>query len=352
MTIKPNVGFEKEDLLKRKVLLVAGLALLLSLVLVACGTQSGGGQDGGGDQGGETNYKKSMQLGTGSTGGTYFPLGGEMATLLSDQVNIDGFNVSSVESGASVENMAKIGRGQFQLGMTINGTAANALNGEGQFQDGAINNAGFMLHIYPEVLHAITRESTSITSIDQLEGKRVAIGPPGSGTQAAAKVALSAYGLEEGDYQAFEEGFGDAAGKLQDGNIDASFAILGSPAASVNQLQASTGDVRYLEITGDALNNVQEQSFYGPFKIPNDAYDWTQSEINTISAYAVLMGSTTQVSPEAGYQITKTLLEQHGEISHPQAASMTKEKALKGRQGMPLHPGSKRYYEEQGMLEE
>lgn len=334
--------------MKKKVSLVAALALTLSLLLIACGTQGGGG---GGQAGGETNYKKDLQLGTGSTGGTYFPLGGEMATLLSDEVPIDGFNVSAVESGASVENLAKIGSGNLQLGMTINGTAESAANGEGEFEGKPVENFGFLNQIYPEVLHVVTLGRTGIETIDDLEGKKVAIGPPGSGTRTAAKFVLEAYGLEEGDYQAFEEDFGDAAGKLQDGNIDASFAVLGSPAASIDQLQATTNDVRYLEITGDPLSTIESDTFYGGYTIPQDAYGWLPSPVKTVSARAVLVASTTQVSPEAGYQITKTLLEKSDQISHPQAKNMTKDNALEGRGDLPLHPGAERYYKEQGMLE-
>lgn len=323
------------------------LFLLLSIVLVACGG-TGGGQ-GSGEQ---TDYQADLRLGTGSTGGTYYPLGGEMATLLSNNVDIEGFNVSSIESGASVENMAKIGNGEFQLGMTINGTAVEALEGQGEFDGRPIENFGFMTQIYPEVLHVVTLGRTGIESIEDLEGKKVAIGPSGSGTQIIARQVLSAYGIEQGDYQSFEEGFGDASGKLQDGNIHASFEVLGSPASGIDQLQASTGDVKYLEITGEQLNQIESDTFYNPYEIPADAFEWLDSPVQTISAYAVLVGSTNQVSPEAGYEITKTLLEKSDQISHPQAEHMTKENALKGRLDLPLHPGAEEYYSEEGMLEE
>lgn len=330
----------------RKTSLAAILFLLLSMILVACGG-TGGGQ--GGEQ---TDYKTDLRLGTGSTGGTYYPLGGEMATLLSNNVDIEGFNVSSIESGASVENLAKIGNGQFQLGMTINGTAVDALKGEGEFDGRPVKNFGFITHIYPEVLHVVTLGRTGIESIEDLEGKKVAIGPSGSGTQTIARQVLSAYGIEQGDYQSFEEGFDDASGKLQDGNIHASFEVLGSPASGIDQLQASTRDVKYLEITGEQLNQIESETFYDSYEIPADAYEWLDSPVQTISAHAVLVGSTNQVSSEAGYEITKTLLEKSDQISHPQAKHMTKENALKGRLDLPLHPGAKKYYREEGMLEE
>ncbi|WP_207890281.1 TAXI family TRAP transporter solute-binding subunit [Rubrobacter taiwanensis] len=329
----------------KKSFLTVAVAFLLAAVLAACGTGPTGEPQ-------EEDFRTDIQLGTGSVGGTYFPLGGEMATLLSDEVDIEGFNVSSVESGASVENLAKIGTGEFQLGMTVNGTAQDAMNGEGEFEGRPVENFGFMIQIYPEVMHVVTLERTGIESIADLEGKRVAIGPPGSATQSATRGILAAYGIEDGDYQAFEEGFGDAAGRLQDGNLDASFAILGSPASSVDELQATTGQVRYLEIEGDALERFTGETFYEPYEIPADHYAWLEEPVSTVSAYAILVGSTNQIDEETGYQITKVLAERAAEeISHPQAENMTKENALLGRLDLPLHPGAERYYREEGMLD-
>jgi uncharacterized protein len=328
----------------RRSLLVVALAFVFAAVLAACGT-TGSGTD---PQ--EEDFRTDLQLGTGSVGGTYFPLGGEMATLLSDE--IEGVNVSSVESGASVENLAAIGNGDMQLGMTVNGTAQDALNGEGEFEGRTVENFGFITHIYPEIMKIVTLESTGIESIADLEGQRVAIGPPGSATQSAAQQILAAYGLEEGDYQAFEEDFGDAAGRLQDGNLEASFAIVGSPASSVDELQATTGEVKFLEVEGEALETITGETFYEAYEIPAEDYDWLEEPVSTISAFAILVASTNQVDEETGYEITRVLVEQGAEkISHPQAENMTPENALEGRLDLPLHPGAERYYEEQGMLE-
>ena len=199
------------------------------------------------------DFRTDLQMGTGSTGGTYFPLGQEMATVMQNNVEAEGFNVSAVASGASLENLGNIASGEFQLGMTVHIPALDAYNGANEFEEGgAITNFGFMGHIYPEVMQVVTTADTGITSIAELEGKRIAIGPPGSGTQAAAKLILEAYGIEDGDYEAFEEGFGDAAGRLQDGQLDASFGLLGLPAGNITEL-ASQRDVVILPVEGTHL---------------------------------------------------------------------------------------------------
>lgn len=325
---------------------ITSLLALVSVcaLIAACGSSSGSGKG---------DYTTKLQMGTGSVGGTYYPLGGEIATMLTKNADVKDLNVSAVETGASVENMAKIGAGKLQLAMTINGTAREAYDGTGEFDGKTVENFGFIGQIYPEVLHVVTLESSGIESISDLKGKKVAIGPPGSGTSIIAQKTLAAYGIEKGDYDAQQEDFGDASDKLQNKNIDASFGVLGAPAADIDELQASTKDVRYLEIDGDALKKLTgDDSEYNSFKIPQDSYDWLDHDVQTIAASAVLVASTDQVSKETGYEITKTLFENNDKISHQQAEYTTKDRALTGRLGLPLHPGAKQYFEEEGLLDD
>ena len=109
----------------------------------------------------------------------YFPLGQELANLFVENIDVEGFNVSSVETGASVDNLAQIARGDLQLGIAQNNTAQQAVAGEGEFEGGAVDNVGFMGQLYREAISIITLDSTGIESVEDLEGKRVAIGPPG-----------------------------------------------------------------------------------------------------------------------------------------------------------------------------
>jgi uncharacterized protein len=332
--------------LKSKALVLLTLLLSFSIVLVACGAPSGQGSG----QPAEEDMT-DLQLGTGSVGGTYYPLGAEMANVLNEHVDAKGFNVSAVETGASVENLAKIGSGDLQLGMSVNVTAVQAQEGTGEFEGRPVKNFGAMGQIYPEVLQIVTLESAGIESVEDLRDKPVAIGPPGSATQGLARQVLSAYGIEEGDYQPFEEAFADAKGKLQDGRVAASFELLGVPGPTIEELQATTRDVKILSLTEDATKEIT-QAGYESYEIPANTYGWIDEPISTVSAFAWLFGSTNQVSEKLGYQITKALFEHADEISHPQAESITIDNALRGRLGLPLHPGAEKYFREKGILKE
>lgn len=348
--------------MKKKLSLLV-LLLALAMVVAACGGTNDNGEgneasDGDATQNEEQNddqnasddgTTKDLLMGTGSQGGTYFPLGGEMANVWNN--NIDNVNVTSTESGASVENLAKISSGNFDLGMSVNLPAVDAYNGTGEFEGAKVENFAFIGHIYPEVMQIVTREATGVETIADLKGKKVAIGPPGSGTQAAAKLILEAYGLSDGDYEAYQEGFGDARAKLQDGTIDASFGLLGLPNSGIDELQASTKDVKILEVTGDALTYIEENSGYSGLTISAGTYEWLDQDVQTISAFAILVANTDTVDDDLAYQLAKVMIEHADENTHPQSQHMTKENALNGSDGLPIHPGAERYYKEIGIMD-
>jgi uncharacterized protein len=335
---------------KKRTVLLTLLCMMMLIIATACG--GGGNEATNGNEEGTAGNKSGstvdLLMGTGSQGGTYYPLGAEMANVWNK--NIENVNVTSTESGASVENLAKIANGEFDLGMTVNLPAYDAYEGKGDFEGRKVENFAFIGHIYPEVLQIVTRESLGINSIADLKGKRVAIGPPGSGTQTAAKIVLAAFGIKDGDYEAYQEGFGDAKAKLQDGTIDASFGLLGLPDAGIDELQASVKDVKFLEVTGEQLSYVEENSGYTPYTIKAGSYEWLDKDVNTVSAFAILVANTDTVDEDLAYQLTKVMIEKANENTHQQAKHMTKENALNGRGDLPIHPGAEKYYKEIGIL--
>lgn len=181
------------------------------------------------------------------------------------------------------------------------------------------------------------------------EKKNIAIGPPASETNNVSKLILKAYGIEDDDYNKFQEGFGDAADGVQDGNIDVSIGILGLPAGSIESLQASSKDVKMLSLSDEAIKYIEENSGYRRLTIPKDTYDFLTEDVETVTAYAVLMGNTDTIDDELGYQLAKIMVENASENTHDQAKQMTLENALRGAEGLLIHPGAKRYYEEQGL---
>ncbi|MCM3397346.1 TAXI family TRAP transporter solute-binding subunit [Oceanobacillus profundus] len=180
-------------------------------------------------------------------------------------------------------------------------------------------------------------------------GANIAIGPPASETNAVSKLILDAYGIEDSDYSAYQEGFGDAADGVQDGNIDVSIGILGLPAGNIESLQASVGDVKMIGLSDNAIAYMEENSGYMRYTIPQDTYDFMDEDIETVTAFAVLVANTDSIDEELGYELAKSMVENANENTHAQSVHMTLENALQGAEGLPIHPGAKRYYEEQGL---
>lgn len=179
--------------------------------------------------------------------------------------------------------------------------------------------------------------------------KGVAIGPPASETNNVSQLIMKAYGIEDDDYKAYQEGFGDAADGVQDGNIDISIGVLGLPAGSIESLQASAGDVRMIGLSDEAIAYIEENSGYKRLTIPKETYDFMTEDIETVTAYAILMGNTDTIDEELGYELAKSMIENASENTHDQAKQMTLENALRGAEGLLMHPGAKKYYEEQGL---
>ncbi|PSL50956.1 hypothetical protein B0H94_102233 [Salsuginibacillus halophilus] len=351
--------------MKSRLLMMLAMGFTVGTVLVACGEEPDGdeapeedegaeedGAEEDGEAAGDVEEVTDMQLGTGSTGGTYYPLGNEMATVMNDNVDYDDFSVSAVSTGASVENLASIGQGDLQLGMSVHLPALDAYNGEADFDGNPVDNFGFMGHIYPEVMQIVALEDSGIESIEDLEGADVAIGPDGSGTQEAARIILEAYGLEEGDYNEYAEGFGDAANRMQNGNLDASFGLLGLPNTTIEEDLGSQRDITLLSVDEEELTDIEENSGYEGMTIEADDYSFLDEDVEAVTAYAILVGSTDQIGEDLGYEIVKGLYENTDEVSHQQGEAMDMENIMNGSNDLPLHPGAERFFEEEGLLDE
>ncbi|GAA4933573.1 TAXI family TRAP transporter solute-binding subunit [Streptomonospora halophila] len=299
---------------------------------------------------GDTGAGGELTMATGSTGGTYYPLGAEMAKIWSD--NIEGVNVSTQSSGASVENMRLLDQGENELVMAINGVAANAVDGEADFAEEPLSNPGevrMLGNVYPEVLQIVASADSGIETIADLKGKRVDIGPPGSGTAVAAEQILEAYGMSLDDIEVFNSTFEEASTKLSDGQTDAAFAILALPAGSIEQV-ATSSDVQLVDITGDGLETLtSDNPSYSPLTIEAGTYSGQDEPAETVTNWATLY-TTADLDEETAYNLVKEMYERADEIGHDVGSQVKLETAVDGQGAVDFHPGAKRYYEEEGVL--
>ncbi|MCH7231950.1 TAXI family TRAP transporter solute-binding subunit [Glycomyces sp. L485] len=328
----------EKEMLRRIARFVAPIAAT-ALLATACGVGTDG--DDGGDAG---EPRSDMVLGTGSVGGTYYPLGGAIAQMWSSE--IDDLRVSTISTGASVENIRLLQAGDINLAMSVNGTATQAVNGEGEFADSDVELA-MLGNIYPEVMQIVASADSGIETIADLDGMRVAIGPDGSGTQILTQQILDAAGVTPGE--TFADGFGDAAAKLRDGQVDAAFGILALPAASLEEA-AQNADLSLVSIPDDVSATLTEtDATLSTMEIPGGTYPGIDDPATTVTGWATLY-ALPSLNEDQVYELVSTMYGNAGTIDHSVAASIQLETALEGRVDVELHPGAERYFEEQGLL--
>ncbi len=281
--------------------------LIATLVLAACGQSE--------DKGGSASKEGgNLSLGTGSTGGTYYPLGGAIANVWNKEV--EGVQVTPQATGASVENLTLMGKGEMDLGMAVNMTADDAYNGRADFEGNKIDNFGAIGVIYPEVIQIVVLKDSGIEKIEDLKGKRVAVGPQGSASVNTTRDILKAHGMSFDDITPFYDAFGDAATKLKDGQLDASFGILGLPTSSIEEITTSK-DIRILEVSDKAIAKLQEdRPFYQPLTIEGGTYKGQDEDVQTVTLKAVLYANN-NLSEDLVYNLTKVMYENRQRLPRP-----------------------------------
>lgn len=337
--------------MRKNLIVLLLIVFALSTLLVGCGTkQESQPQENG--QGEEKKAEvKELLMATGGTGGTYYPLGGAIADVWNK--NVEGVNVTVQSTGASVENLRLLGSKETELAMAMNGPAQAASKGEGDDFPQAIDNFAAVGVIYPEVMQIIAPKDTGIKTVADLKGKRVSLGPAGSGTASAAVKILEAFDLDpDKDIEKFQDTFADAARKLKDGQLDAAFAVLAVPAGNVVDITTST-PVTIVGIEGEGLEKLLESSpAFTPFEIPGGTYKGQDEVAHTVSQWAALYAQK-DLPEDLIYNLTKTMYEMKDEISkgHARGDQITIDNAIKGIAPVPFHPGAERYYKEKGVLE-
>lgn len=288
--------------------------------------------------------QERLSIATGGTGGVYYPYGGGLAELINN--HIEGYSAVAEVTGASVENMALIHRGDSDFALVLADTAYQAYTGTEAFDGRQVEDARALGSIYPNAVQIVTLADSDITSLEDLKGKRVSVGAPGSGTELNAKAILESNGLSYDDMETFRFNFNETADALRDGDIDAGFWSVGPPTSSILNL-AATRDIRLVGLSDEEIANAQEEEpVFAAYELRADLYEGMDEPVQTVSVPNVLVVNA-ELSDDLAYEVTKVLFEKTDELIaiHPAARDTTVEFSLNATP-IPLHPGAIRYYEE------
>jgi TRAP transporter TAXI family solute receptor len=291
-----------------------------------------------------------FRIGTGGTAGTYYPVGGMIANIVSQPGKVAA---TAQSSAGSVANVNAVISGAAESGFSQADVASWAYTATGVWQGKPpVSGLRLIANLYPESVHIVTRKGSGIKSVADLKGKRVALDEPGSGTLINARTILAAYGLKDADLKPEYIKPNQAGDKMKDGALDAFFFTGGSPAGAIAELAASGAGIELVAIDGPQAHALRKTSgFFAPDTIPADTYKGVAA-VKTLAVGAQWVTSD-KADANLVYEIVKKLYSADGQkmlgAGHAKGKYITKENAVLGA-GIPFHPGAERFYKEAGLL--
>jgi hypothetical protein len=285
-----------------------------------------------------------LNIATGGTAGTYFPLGGAMAEIINK--NVPEVNATAVTSGASVANVNMLATNEVQMAFIQNDIAFYAFNGVEMFKDKQQANVRAVATLYNETVQVVTLASTGVKRLADLKGKRIAVGAAGSGAEVNARQVLEAAGLTYNDIKPQYLSFAEAANGLRDGNTDVAFLTAGAPTAAVRDVAAQK-EVVIIPVPKEIADKlIAKYPFYVRVKIPRDTYSRQTADVETVTVKSILVASAS-LDEALVYDVTKAIftnLDRLGQ-AHAQGKNITRATALEGLP-IPVHPGADRFFKE------
>ena len=316
----------------KKMIMAGALCVAGAALIAGCGGDSGSSAGGG---------KQFLNIATGGTAGTYYPLGGALAELLNQ--NIKGMNASAQSTGASVANVNMLKDGSVDIAFIQNDIAYYAANGKEMFKDNKVENIRGIAALYPETVQFVTTADKGIKSIADLKGKKVAVGASGSGAEANARQILGAYGLTYDDIDVQYLSFGEAADALKDGNVDVGVVVAGFPTAAIQDLAANKS-AALVNIDAEHVDKLKKQyPYFTEITVPKGTYPGQEEDVSTVAVKCVIV-TTDKLSDDLGEQIVKAIYEHLDRMkaAHAVGKYITKDTALEGM-SVKMNAGAEKY---------
>ena len=288
---------------------------------------------------------------TGGTGGTYYPLGGMLAQLISNKASVDGKKISATAeaAGASVGNAKLLGTKDIESAFVAADILDAAYNGKAQFANAPLKNLRALGALYPETVQLITRADSGINSVKDLKGKSISSGAPGSGQYQLVTDLLKVYGMARSDVKEDSSSFTQAVDKIKDGNLHATLITGGVPVAAVTDF-AQSHALKIIPLAGpEVAALLKEQPYYTQVQLPANSYKGQTAAIPTLAVMAI-WATHDGVPENQAYEVTKALYDNiaiMGQV-HVQGQNISLSTAT-AVAGVPVHPGALRYFKSKGV---
>ncbi|MGH6815600.1 MAG: TAXI family TRAP transporter solute-binding subunit [Hyphomicrobiaceae bacterium] len=295
--------------------------------------------------------QKFITIGTGGVTGVYYAVGGAVCRLMNKDRKTHGIRCSVESTGGSAFNINTIKAGELDFGMAQSDAHYNALKGLGPFKEaGAYGDLRAVYSVHPEPFTVLARKELNAAKFEDLKGKRVNVGNPGSGTRLSMDELLVTLGWKVSDFSLASELKADEHGAaLCDNKIDAFFYGVGHPSANIQDPTTTCG-AKIVSITGRAVDKlVSDNPYYAKATIPGGLYSNNPQPTQTYGVMATLVASA-KVPDEVVYQLVKATFDNFDEFKklHPAFANLKPEEMIENGLSAPLHNGALKYYKEKG----
>ena len=302
---------------------------------------------------GAASAEQFITIGTGGVTGVYYPTGGAICRLVNKGRKDHGIRCSVESTGGSVYNTRTIRQGELDFGVVQSDVQAAGLAGTGAFtDDGAYPELRALFSVHPEPMHVMARADAGINSPEDLKGKKVNIGNPGSGTRVLAETLMQYTGLTPDDFSlAAELKSSEQAAALCDGKLDAAIWAAGLPNGS-SQEATSTCEIKMVPLSGEAIDKLlADNTAYAAATIPGGMYPGNPDDVPSWGPKATIVTSA-NVSDEVVYALVSAIFENFDDFKklHPAFARLQPEEMVKDGLTADLHPGAVKYYQEKGWM--
>lgn len=294
-----------------------------------------------------------ITIGTGGVTGVYYPTGGAICRLVNKGRKEHGVRCSVESTGGSVYNINTIREGELEFGVAQSDWQFHAYNGSSKFEEaGKFEDLRAVFSIHPEPFTVVARADSGVKTFDDLKGKRVNIGNPGSGQRGTMDVVLEAMGWSLSDFAlASELKAAEQSAALCDNQIDAMIYTVGHPSGSIQEATTACDSV-LVNVEGTAIDNlVDHNTFYRKATIVGGTYRGNPDDVHTFGVGATLVTSA-NVSDDAVYVLVKAVFDNFEDFKklHPAFSNLKEEEMIKDGLSAPLHAGAEKYYRERGWI--
>jgi uncharacterized protein len=293
---------------------------------------------------------QDILFGGASITGVYYQVALQLSNLMNKNEG-KKYNYVGRPTGGSVFNINAIERGAFDFGVAQSDRNYQAYNGEADWEGKPVTDLRSVFSMHPETVMLVTRKDTGIEKVEDIKGKRINIGNPGSGQRHNAQDVLRIYGIDENrDIRAEGLQQHEASRALVDRKIDAFFYTVGNPSAAIEE-PATSVDIRMIHLNHDGIKKlVEDNPYYIMTKIPAGTYQGVDYDVETYAVTATVI-TNANVADEVVYDLVKTVFEHLDELraSHAAFRNLNPEEMLQGLSA-PFHPGAEKYYKERGWM--